>query len=530
MPVGGILRMLLFRPASGGLPGNFALLWTVPGEHPAAMLIRLILGFSSIGLLAAQDIPIVGPRALGMGGTGVSICDDQTAQYYNPAMFGFFGLRDAGEVRLACDNNDLGRKRWGGGLDLSAGYTIPHRLSDVLDELRSADLRGIAQRDLSDGEDLRRLSSLARAFSDLSRNGSTITADANAGFGFRIGNWGFGVRMNAQATGYVTGTDLVNVALGLAGPALASNIVSSSAPGDGQVTLLGSEAARSIYNHLGGDPNLPIDTSSQAWQAVTRIDYSMRSSGLSGESVVQATSLFTNLAGSGGDLQDNATVISLTGFAVTEIPVSYGFAINRNWAVGATVKGLVGRVYRNDISVFSSSADEALGKTFDAYRQTFNVGIDLSLAARTEYLQAGLIVRNLNNPSFPAPTINGRQFPDIELQPQATFSEAVIPWPWLTLAADVDLNPVETTTRGNKLQRLGIGIEVNPWRVLALRAGTYQNLADSAASRVVTLGAGVNLWAVRVDAALAVSTRRVDVVSWNVPEELRASLGVMTDF
>ncbi|MBI5940326.1 MAG: conjugal transfer protein TraF, partial [Caulobacterales bacterium] len=168
--------------------------------------------------------------------------------------------------------------------------------------------------------------------------------------------------------------------------------------------------------------------------------------------------------------------------------------------------------------------------SFDAFKQTVNVGLDLSVAARTRYIQAGLILRNLTSPSFDGPTINGWTYGTVKLRPQATLSEAIIPWSWLTVAVDLDLNAVPSLAPSQDLQRLGLGVEVTPWHVLALRAGAYRNIADGDADTVATLGAGINLWAVRIDAALAATRERIQVDEWNVPTEMHASLGLMADF
>jgi len=466
-----------------------------------------------------------------MGGTGVSTCDDQTASYYNPAMLGFFALRDPDGARLTVDNNDLGRKQWGVGFDVTAGVTVLGNLSSILDQVSGADLKGLSQRGLSRPGDLKSLATVVRAIGELGQPGNAIMADANAGIGMRIGHWGLGARVIGQTTGFVTNTDLSSMVLGVSGPALANRIVASGAANDGQVTLLSAEQAQTLYERLGGATTLVGDPGSAATQAVQSIDYALRQSGVQGDAVARAYGAFSNAAsGTGVTLSDNATYMSLMSFAVAEIPISYGFPINDHWAVGATLKGMVGRVYRNEVSVFSNTAQESLEQTMDGYTQSFNVGLDVSIAARTQYVQGGLIVRNLNRPSFTSPTVRDRTFDDVVLNPQATISEAVIPWPWLTLAVDADLNSVETITPGLRQQRVGTGIEVNPWRVVALRAGAYRNIADGDGGSVLTAGAGINMWAVRIDAAVAAAPQRIQVLDWELPKEFRASLGIMADF
>jgi hypothetical protein len=100
----------------------------------------------------------------------------------------------------------------------------------------------------------------------------------------------------------------------------------------------------------------------------------------------------------------------------------------------------------------------------------------------------------------------------------------------LTIAVDADLLPGQSSFSGYETQRVGGGIEINPWNVLALRGGVYQNVAESDIGPVVTLGAGLNLWAVRIDLAAAASTEMVSVEGYDIPEELRASLGLTVDF
>lgn len=47
-----------------------------------------IMGLASTGY--SLEFQPIGARQLGMGGVGVASTIDATAQYYNPAIFGFF--------------------------------------------------------------------------------------------------------------------------------------------------------------------------------------------------------------------------------------------------------------------------------------------------------------------------------------------------------------------------------------------------------------------------------------------------------
>ena len=99
-----------------------------------------------------------------------------------------------------------------------------------------------------------------------------------------------------------------------------------------------------------------------------------------------------------------------------------------------------------------------------------------------------------------------------------------------SLVIDADLLQGQSSFIGYDTQRIGAGIELNPWNVLALRAGAYQNIAESDIGPVITLGAGLNLWALRIDLALASSTELTSFKDYEVPDEARLSLGIAADF
>ena len=490
-------------------------------------LLSGLLMLGSISTASALDAYIVGPRALGMGGTGVASTDDQNAQFYNPALFGFFG-RGTGP-----DNQGLANKHWGGGFDANVGARVHGNLPEIVELLDSLDIDRLRTTGITQPDDLRSLVRAASALNDLLQSTNAVSADATAGVSVRIGHAALGVRVYGQAASLVSGTDLVNVALDVAGGALANKINSSGSTTDNQVMLLSNTQRDSLYVALGGAG--AFNANSAAGDAVERIDYEMRQTGITGTQIETAVTVLQNAATAAGQgLNENDTVMRIRGFGLAEVPLSYGWAIDDHWAVGGSIKLMVGRVAGAQVSVFKEGALESLETIPDNTETSINWGVDLSIAGRWQWFQAGITGRNLNSPTFDGftNTYNGQTqvVDDVEVDPQLTVGAAFIPWSWLTIALDADLLPGQSSFNGYETQRIGGGIEINPWNILALRGGVYQNIAESDIGPVVTLGAGINLWAVRIDLGVAASTEMVSIEGYDIPDEIRASLGLAVDF
>lgn len=474
----------------------------------------------------ALDAYIVGPRAQGMGGTGVAASNDYTAQFYNPALFGFFGA-SAGP-----DNQGLGKKAWGVGFDANAGVRVHGNLLEIAETLADADLQGLSQDGITAREDLQGLISAARALSDVGENTNAVSADASAGVSVRIGHGAIGVRVYGQAATLVSNTDLLNVALGAAGVAL-GNQLATNGINDNQVLLLTTAQRDSLYAKLGGTG--AFGTDQNATNAVLNLDYEMREAGLNASQVQTVVTVVQNAADAatlGNDaFEQNDTVLRLRAFGLAEVPLSYGWALDDHWSLGASLKLMIGRVYGTELSIFKENAPTQFDATIDNYNTTVNWGVDLAVAGRCQWFQAGLVGRNLNSPEFDGFTnAYGFKVSDVRVDPQATVGVAFIPYQWLTLAIDADLLAGSSSFSGYDTQRIGGGIELNPWNILAVRAGLYQNIAESDIGPVVTLGAGLNLWALRIDLAVASSTELTSINRYDIPDELRGSLGVTSDF
>jgi len=467
--------------------------------------------------LAAQDSFLVGPRALGMGGANVASVDDGTAQYYNPAAFGFFGRKPAEGVRA--DNNDLARRSWGFGVDVNAGGRLINDFGRYIGTLADTaqTLDNLGANGLVDQQDINDLVAIANAAANIDAKGSAFIVDANAGGTLRIGRFGLGARVFGQVSG-VARLDSANLGLDDLGSGLtfAQTVNATGAASDGQIALLGGLTGVGSFDQA----------------AIERLDFSARQSGVRADEAAALTALLVGVDAQFGanTIGNNQTSAIVNGFTVAEIPLTYGHAFSDHLSIGGSLKFMVGRVYATEVLVFENDIGEQVDAVKDNYEESANVGIDLGIMARLPYLNLGLTARNLNSPTFKGPRVNGVQFDDVTIDPQVTIGAAFLPTRTLVLEVDLDLLPSDTTLNDYQGQNVSVGVEWNAWRFLALRVGAYKNLAQGDIGPVITAGIGLNLWAVRIDLAGAMSLKTEEYDGNDYPSEARAGLRIATEW
>lgn len=479
----------------------------------------------------ALDSFMVGPRALGMAGANVASTSDTSAHYYNPAAFGFFGCRDGKGNKLACDNNNIGRKNWGMDLSATAGYKMHNDFGTYLDDLADIDHEQLSATGINTESDLRNLIDLVRDLDGLDEPGNAVTANLNTGLGVRFGNFAIGARAYAQANGQVLDIDETN--LGISGGGDLNTQIESidlSAAPDG--IQLFSPTQVDQLRSAGLSPT-----------AIERLDFLARSEGVSSSQIQGTTDLLAQLAAQslngGGALEDNTTTVALRGFAVVEIPLSYGRAINDHWAVGANLKLMRGRVYGSDIIVFNQDSGDILAEVDEDFEESNNIGLDVGILGRYPMVNLGLVGRNLNAPTFDGfskqkllstGALRPVQADSVTLDPQVTIGVAWIPTETLTLETNYDLTKNKTVFSGYDTQNLAFGLEWDAGRVLALRAGAYKNLAEKDIDWVYTAGLGLNLWGARFDLAAAMSEQKTSFDGDDLPNEAQLSAQLSLDF
>jgi hypothetical protein len=501
--------------------------------------LKMGVGFFCLATLAAtpamaMDKLFAGPRAMGMGGTGVASVNDTTAQYYNPAAFGFIGRRNEDGSRIAVDNNNIGRKKWGLDLNAGGGYRLHNEFGSYLDKLGEIDLDRLSAGIESDS-DLADLINLMSSLQGIAREGNGVTVDVTGSLGIRAGHFAVGARGFLQATGRVDKLDEDNLGLDLNKDELRTQMA-TVAMGDSydsatyQFQVFTVDQRQQLAEAFGAGVT-------QDDEAIKRLDYMAAQEEIKAEEVAGTVNLLAAAiensdADTAKSLDNNTTSVMLSGFGVTEIPFSYGHAINDHLSVGANFKLMRGRVYGNQILVFDEDADDILGETTEMFEESNSFGVDVGVMARYPKVNLGLIVRNLNSPKFNGFTSeNGLlKVESVKIKPQATAGVAYMPFTTLTLEANLDLTDSETTLPGYKTRNLYLGLEWDAFRFLALRAGTYKNQAESDIGRVYTAGLGLNLWAMRLDVAGAFAAEKEEFDGDEMPRELRGMAQLSVDF
>lgn len=497
-----------------------------------SILILLLLTVTSF----AMEFQPVGARQLGMGGAGVASTMDVTAQYYNPAIFGFFGK----ETKKVFKDKDFGLNA-----QIGAGVRLENNLADNIDALSKIDYDLVKQISTTTGQNFTTQGysealKLLSIIQKIDKDQGAITINADALLASRIKRIGIGIYGISEVNGkpYI---DLANVQTGQNSSDVQSKLTNYAAtisdPGQqnffsstqytnilGSLTsILGATDAAKLLN----EAELQLKSygkisNSDAYAAFDLIIQSLGGAPLPAAASVKKSAVT-------GNIKDNQTSLVANGVALMEVPLTYGHPISDSLSVGLNLKYIQASVFRaapGQILVFNKDSGDIV-KDLDNYKKdSTNFAVDAGILFQpVDWLKVGAVGKYLNSPEFDDPA-GGK----IKIKPQARAGIALNPWETLTLAADLDLTENETMNPNYKSRNLAIGLEWDILKFLALRVGAYKNLAESDISHVYTAGVGLNLWLLRLDVSAAVSADKSRYNDKSFPEEARVQVNLSMEF
>lgn len=473
-----------------------------------------------------------------MAGADTASATCSSAVLANPATLGF--MARSNEL-ASVDNNLLGNQRFGWSVvDAGLYATLTGDLGDYLETLAGLDFSLFDSANLQNPESIKKLVELAGVLGNVSDN-DTVVVNANLGSIFQAGNFGSGIRMYGQIGGWINELDLLNIGLNMLASEIASEIDDAIReegfdPVGYQYQTFRDENVQKMRDAFGGSVDDDV---------IAYLDYKVtevaNEEGLDREQINGAVDALADIIASSGlgtSLTDNTTSITGRAFLAVEVPLSYGYAFNDNFAVGVTARAIFGRVYGTQVWAFNEDNADIVEESLRSSVDRFNVGLDASMMYRIPKWQFALTGYNLNSPTFDGYTqtvdINGTptsiQVPSVTLDPQLTFGAAWIPTKRFVLATDLELLETDTLLNGYDVQRISFGSEVD-LSLVQLRLGTYKNIAEEDIGWVLTGGLGFQLWALSADLGAAVSIN--DTVTYDgmdLPRTARLHLGVSMDF
>ncbi|MCG8588291.1 MAG: conjugal transfer protein TraF [Proteobacteria bacterium] len=462
---------------------------------------------------SAEEWSFVGARYQAMGGAGVAVVDDDLASYWNPAALGFhddlqvgvpFGFQAAVEEDILTDVD---------------------RIADLIDNADPdqilSDLQGGS---LINPDTLRdALEVTARRFPALDNPGAGVIGNVNVGLAGRYR--GFGI--SALGLGHYAAdpvSDLNNLAFA---PAAAQSgaviaFLAGAIDRTGQFNNGASQGLADSIATIWTGQGTPL-AQDRAEEFVFQAERAGVDTGDSrAQTILTRIASQTSGATAGGDLSQNESGSFVRGGVTAEVAFSYGHTLplpidllKDKISLGGNLKYMHGVTYfefiqYTDIDKVSDVLDE-LGESNNV-REDDNVGIDLGLLVKpVDFVRVGIVGRNLNGPSF------SRKGPGAyKLDPQVRLGAAVNVLPNWVIAADVDLTENETDNLdGFESRLISAGTEfklpMGPVS-LALRAGLYSNIADSADGAVaLTGGLGLRVWDIEFDLAGGASPDTTDI-------------------
>jgi len=454
------------------------------------LLLATVLGAPA----AAQSRLFVGARNLGMGGTGVGSSTDALAVYFNPAGMAF-GAGFEVEVPLVTAEAEING-------DLFNEVDQIDDLFDAksLDEIQDALNDGTATR-----EDLQTvLQAFLYEVPDLEGETEGAAVRGSAGPAFRYRNWG--VSLSLAGNGGADGKVDLTAALALGAAGFAGAI-----PDPMPAACAGDTVCLDLADQLVAAGGGALDPA-RAEELVAAAGPALASDPRAQElliDIVEAT------AQGGATLADNQSAAITTGILVSQLAFSYSHQVlGDKLAVGGNAKLMRGETYFQVTSVAAlEDGEQTLEDILDTEntRSDTQVGLDLGVMYRPwPKVSFGLVGNNLNSPAFELSQDRG----EIEFDPLFRVGAAYRPWTWFNIAADLDLNEVDSSVVSDHGHRYAnLGVEFLAGRFFQGWLGAYSNLARSETEPSITGGFGFGIGRFTIALAAAVALDDVQVAS-----------------
>lgn len=502
---------------------------------------KMMTAVALLGLslpVAAQAMEFQTPGTLGIGRAGVARTTDSYATFINPAGLAFY--KNAFSMKL------------GGGV----GVAVSSSLADNVDKVGKLDLSN-TNMNYTNAADAAAATTKAVQFAaivdDLAAKKGDLAVNVDLALGFQYRSYGLGIYGATELGAGVGYVDTTNLRMGSSttnGATAAVNVntlatdlgITAGSP----TTSTGALFTPAQFNQVVAAFQSTGASATVAAQLAVELENKLavagvNSTGMTTDQLVSGLTLTANTINPANDTIDNNTsTVILSGIALVEVPLAYGhkfdFGKYGKLGVGAAAKVMRGSVYfyEEKVNNLKDSADTTK-KVKDYHQESTNFGLDLGALWRSEDIKyvgpvnVGLALKNLNSPKFDGPAGS-----KVKVEPQARLGLGLDPLSWLSIAADMDLTKNKTVIVGRESQLIGGGLEAHfdHWYVLwlALRAGAYQNIAESGSKPVITAGLSLGPQYFRFDVNGAVATAKGKYDNESVPLEAKVEFALSTAF
>lgn len=400
--------------------------------------------------LQAMEFQTLGYKSTAMGGAGVASASGALAGYYNPALL----AHTKTEVDVSFG---VGVQLRDNGLGAKASKLSDEGTIDAFDAIKdNTPISGSntqADRDALNSNNINTM---------LSMNGDSLQVQPSAYLGVQVDNFSLGIYATTEA-----------VAIG--------NV-------DQTHDQLIFENSGSYYTY---------NSASDTYSPTTQSDYETNSIDYA--------------------IENGNTNILTLGVVIAEVPLSYAynFAIpTGDLSVGGSAKIMQGRSFFKTQRV--DNKDDDSDNAQDELITSTSFGLDLGLlyvSSEIEGLRAGMMLKNLNSPSFE--TFKG--FDDVTLDPMARIGVSYLILENLEVAADLDLTENKMIDDVTQSRMFGVGISWQAASWFNLSGGFMKNTSNSDEGLIYTAGFGLGPQAFHFDLAAQMSGQQNSYEGQSVP-------------